>query len=161
MKKQLRFVSIVSVVLALQVAHAQEQGHLNVKTVVQKEEVVVDAQGVEQKRLVDAAKVVPGEEVIYTVTFENISSEAADNVVITNPLPEQMSYVDGTAFGPGAEITFSVDGQHFAQVSELTVSDAAGNRPAVAADVRHIRWVMNQELEAGAQGLARFRARLN
>lgn len=147
--------------IAAQAGHAQEQGHLNVKTTVQKEEIVVNAQGAEQKRLVEAAKVVPGDEVIYTVTFENISDEAAENVVITNPLPEEMRYVEGSAFGPGAEILFSVDGSTFARSGELTVTENGRQRPAVADDIRHIRWVMQQDIDAGEQGLARFRARLN
>ena len=149
------------VALAAQAGHAQEQGHLNVRTTVQKEELIVDSQGAEQKRLVEAAKVVPGDEVIYTVTFENISAEPAENVVITNPLPAEMSYVEGSAFGPGADILFSVDGSTFASSGELTVTENGTQRPAIADDIRHIRWVMHNDIDSGEQGLARFRARLN
>ncbi|MBT8077058.1 MAG: DUF11 domain-containing protein [Gammaproteobacteria bacterium] len=161
MKNLLCFLVLAGSVFAAPLASAQESGHLNVKTVVQKEEVITDAQGQVQKRLVDAAKVVPGDEVVYTVTFRNISSEPAENVVITNPLPEEMSYVEGSAFGPGAEILFSVDGSHFAYPAELIVTENGAQRPAVADDFTHIRWVMTSEINAGAQGLARFRARLN
>ena len=154
------FLILVSAFIAY-AAQAQETGHLNVTTVVQKQEVIVDENGVEKTRLVEAAKVVPGDEVVYTVTFENISTEAAENVVITNPLPQEMSYVDGSAFGPGAEILFSVDGTNFASAAELSVMDGGVQRPAQADDFTHIRWVMTNDIEAGAQGLARFRARLN
>ena len=144
-----------------QAAAAQESGHLNVTTIVQKEEVTVDDSGERQTRLVDAATVIPGDEVIYTVTFENVSDEPAENVVITNPLPEEMVYVDGSAFGPGAEIQFSVDGTNFAGARDLVVTENGRQRPAVAEDFTHIRWVMGDEIDSGAQGLARFRARLN
>ena len=96
-----------------------------------------------------------------TSRLENISTEPAENVVITNPLPQEMSYVDGSAFGPGAEILFSVDGANFARAAELSVTENGIQRQAVADDFTHIRWVMSNDIEAGAQGLARFRARLN
>jgi uncharacterized repeat protein (TIGR01451 family) len=144
-------------------AFAQEpaQGHLRVRTVVQKEEVIVDANGAEKVQLVDAKTVIPGDEVIYTVTFENISDTAAENVVITNPIAADLEYVDGSAFGPGSDIVFSVDGGTvFAAASELSVADGGVERPAEARDFTHIRWQMQNEIPAGSQGVARFRARL-
>lgn len=161
MKKILSLVVLLASMFGAQLALAQDSGHLNVTTIVQKEELIVDGQGAAQRRLVDAAKVIPGDEVIYTVTFENISAEPADNVVITNPLPQEMTYVEGSAFGPGAEILFSVDGTNFAAANDLVVTEDGMQRPAVADDFTHIRWVMNQQIDSGAQGLARFRARLN
>ena len=140
-------------------AFAQEQGHLNVQTVVQKEQVSVGEDGERQVTLVPAETVVPGENVVYTITFTNISSDAADNVVITNPIAESLTYIDGSAFGPGAEILFSVDdGRTFAQRDVLTVTEEGVVRAASAEDFTHIRWVMQQELAAGAQGVARFSA---
>ena len=142
-------------------AHGSAQGHLLVKTVVQKEEVIVDANGEEKVQLVDAKIVVPGDEVIYPVTFQNISDTAAENVVITNPIAADLEYVDGSAFGPGSDIVFSVDGGTvFAAASELSVADAGVERPAEAKDFTHIRWQMQNEIPAGSQGVARFRARL-
>ena len=98
MNNLIRLTLVLGSVFAAQFAFAQESGHLNVTTIVQIEEVFSDDQGVEKTRLVDAAKVVPGDEVIYTVTFVNISDEPAENVVITNPLPQEMNYVEGSAF---------------------------------------------------------------
>jgi len=140
-------------------ARAQEQGHLNVQTVVQKEQVTVNDAGVAETSLVPAETVVPGENVVYTITFRNISDEPADNVVITNPIADSLTYVEGSAFGPGTEIQFSVDGgQSFASRDELTVFESGVVRAAGAQDFTHIRWVMQQELAAGAQGMARFTA---
>jgi hypothetical protein len=68
-------------------------------------------------------------------------------------------YVDGSAFGPGSNIEFSVDGgRTFANSNELTVMEDGETRPARAEDFTHIRWVMQQELAVGAQGTARFSA---
>ena len=144
--------------LSLQ-AVAQDQGHLNVTTTVQKQEVTVNDAGEAETRLVAADTVVPGESVVYTITFQNISDEPAANVVITNPISEDLTYVDGSAFGPGAVIQFSTDGgQNFAAVDELTVVDDGVSRPAGPDDFTHIRWVMQNELAVGAQGTARFTA---
>jgi len=144
--------------LSLQ-AVAQEQGHLNVTTTVQKQEVTVNDSGEAETRLVAADTVVPGESVVYTITFQNISDEPAANVVITNPIAKDLTYVDGSAFGPGTVIQFSTDGgQNFAAADELTVIDDGVSRPAGPDDFTHIRWVMQNELAVGAQGTARFTA---
>ena len=143
-------------------ADAQEGGHLNVRTTVQKESVTVNAAGETERRLVDADTVVPGEDVVYTITFTNISDEVADNVVITNPISTNLTYVEGSAFGPGTVIEFSVDGgETFGDRTDLVVQTNDGERPAEAEDFTHVRWTMQNELQAGAQGLARFRATLN
>ena len=140
-------------------ALADEQGHLNVRTIVQKEEVTVTESGDKETRLVPAGTVVPGERVVYTITFQNISEEPAENIVITNPISGELTYVDGSAFGPGTEIQFSVDGgQTFADRDALTVTENGETRAAVADDFTHVRWVMQTELAAGAQGMARFAA---
>jgi len=143
-------------------ALAQEPGHLNVRTVVQKEEVTVTDSGETERNLVPADTVVPGDDVVYTITFTNISNQSADNIVITNPISESLTYVQGSAFGPGTVIEFSVDnGKSFAPPEKLLVSSDGESRPARAEDFTHVRWTMQNELEAGAQGLARFKARLN
>ncbi len=156
--KNLTSAILMMLALSLQ-AVAQEQGHLNVTTTVQKEVVTVNESGETVTRLVTASSFVPGESVIYTITFQNISDEPADNVVITNPISGDLTYVDGSAFGPGTEIQFSTDGgQNFAAADELTVIDDGVSRPAGPDDFTHIRWVMQSELAVGAQGTARFTA---
>ena len=157
------FRSISFLVIAMSVsAFAQDEGHLNVKTVVQKEEVSVNAAGERETRLVPAETVIPGERVVYTITFRNISEEPADSVVITNPIDESLTYVEGSAFGPGTAIEFSVDGGNsFAAADQLVVVEEGVERPAEPGDYTHVRWVMQNDLAAGAQGMARFTAVLN
>jgi hypothetical protein len=89
------------------------------------------------------------------------SDQAANNVVITNPIASDLEYVDGSAFGPGSEIVFSVDGGAlFAGATELSVEENGVVRPARPGDFTHIRWQMKSEIPAGSQGIARFRAKL-
>ncbi len=143
-------------------AISQEQGHLNVTSLVQMEEVSEGDNGERQTRLVPVETVVPGDVVIYTTTIENISDEAADDIVVTSPVPEHLSYVAGSAFAPGMLIEFSVDGGvSYAPAEELTVDEDGQSRAATADDYTHIRFVLQDHLAAGAQGIARFRARLN
>ncbi len=143
-------------------ALAQEDGTLDVRTVVQKEEVVVNADGVSESHMVAVESVVPGERVFYTITFTNVGDDPAENVVITNPIAAELSYVQGSAFGPGMDVQFSVDGgATFANAAELTVTDDGESRAATPEDFTHIRWIMQGELDTGSQGTARFAAVLN
>ncbi|MCH7830105.1 MAG: DUF11 domain-containing protein [Proteobacteria bacterium] len=144
------------------IAVAQDPVHLDVRTIVQKEEIVVNAAGDTETKLVTAETVAPGESVFYTITFTNVSDEVADNVVITNPIASELTYIDGSAFGPGMDILFSVDGgQTFAAAGELKVTEDGQERVATASDFTHVRWIMQNDLQAGAQGIARFAAVLN
>jgi uncharacterized repeat protein (TIGR01451 family) len=162
MKTYLMTALIATASLGALPAMSQEEGHLNVRTIVQKEEVTVSDSGETERRLVPAATVVPGDAVVYTITFTNTSDETAENIVITNPLAGELTYVEGSAFGPGTTIEFSVDGGvTYAPADELTVTEDGEVRSARPQDFTHIRWVMQNELQAGAQGLARFRARLD
>jgi uncharacterized repeat protein (TIGR01451 family) len=150
---------LTSVVLILAAMAAQAQGHLDVRTTVHKQESFVNEQGESETRLVAADVVVPGESVFYTITFTNVSDQPADDVVITNPIAEDLMYVDGSAFGPGMAIQFSVDGGvTFAPADELNVTENGEVRRAESRDFTHVRWVMQSDLEAGAQGTARFAA---
>jgi len=116
--------------------------------------------GEKAKRLVPASKVVPGDEVIYTITYLNKGSLPADRVVVTDPIPPEVSYVDGSAFGAGTEIEFSADGgKIWGAPAALKVKGADGKeRPAIAADYTHLRWKVAASVGPGQKGFVRFRA---
>ena len=156
------FVKVIFLTVLVSVsAQAQEQNHLDVNTVVQKEQVTVNAAGESVTELVPIGNVVPGERVVYTITFRNIGEEPAENVVITNPIDQNLIYANGSAFGPGTTIEFSIDGGTvFADAGELTVTEGGVSRPAEAKDYTHVRWVMQEDLAVGAQAVARFTAEL-
>ncbi len=143
-------------------AAAMADGSLDVRTIVQKEEVTVNDAGETERKMVPAELVIPGESVFYTITFKNVGEESADNVVITNPIAENLTYIEGSAFGPGTDIQFSADGgATFAAAAELTVTNNGQQRAATVDDYTHVRWVMKNNLEPGAQGTARFAAVLD
>ena len=162
MKTLMKTVMPILFLGAMSLAQAQEQGHLSVTTVVQKEQVTVNDDGETVTMLVPAASVVPGDSVVYTITFRNISDTPTADIVITNPVPQHLTYVDGSAFGAGMTIEFSVDGgKTFGKADKLTVAEDGAVRAARAEDYTHLRWVMQNELAPGSQGIASFRAVLN
>ena len=142
------------------VVQAQEKGAIEIKTVAEKEELLIAEDGSQESKLIPVSTVVPGDEIVYTVTFTNIGKETADNVTVVDPIPEQMTYVRGSVFGPGADITFSVDGgTTFETEGDLRVAtDNGGERTAQPEDYTHIRWVLRNPLGPGKRGVARFRA---
>lgn len=155
----MKILTSIALIALSAVAAAEGQAHLAVQTTVQKEQMVVNENGEAETRLVPAEVVVPGESVIYTITFKNVSAEPADNVVITNPIAEDLMYVEGSAFGPGMDLLFSVDGGvTFAAADELSVIESGEVRGAEPGDFTHVRWVLKNDLEVGAQGMARFAA---
>jgi len=161
MKSLMKNVLIFLVLLSASPAFTQGGDHLKLTTVVQKERLVESDTGEQTTELVAADKVLPGDSVVY-ITFENVGNESAENVTITNPVPQNLTYEVGSAFGPGAVIEFSVDGGSvFGLADELTIAENGEVRRAQAEDYTHIRWVMRNDLPAGEQGTARFRAQLN
>jgi uncharacterized repeat protein (TIGR01451 family) len=107
-----------------------------------------------------ATAIVQGQTVFYTVRIHNPTPVPARDVVTVQRIPVNTSYVEGSAAGPGADISFSADGgQSFASQNELRITDTNGaaRRPA-AAEYTHIRWRLRNALAPGATALARFQA---
>jgi len=148
-------------IAAAQPASSGQRTSLDVATRVEKIVALdpVDA-GAPRTQLVPAGVASPGDELVLTVTFANVSRQTLDGVRITQPIPPNMRYVAGSAIGPGSEVLYSVDGgASYGQPHELEVIAADGTRRAATADdYTHIRWSLKAPLEAGARGFARFRA---
>ena len=143
------------VLFAWTTAAADQQ--LEVETIAQKEERITNANGETETRLVPAGRVIPGDKVVYTVTFTNIGAEAADDVVVTNPIDPALTYVNGSASGAEMDVDFSVDGgTSFAGPESLRVISEQGDRRAEPEDYTHIRWTLVGALDAGETGMARF-----
>ena len=134
---------------------------IELKTTAQVEKEVVDAKGVKSKVLVEAGKVIPGTEVIWTITANNLCKVPSDKVKIDNPVPEHMTLVPNSAFGAGSDISYSLDGKTFAPAGKLAVQEDGAARPARADEYKHIRWEFKNSLPPGASALARFRAVVN
>ena len=143
-------------------ASALAQGKIELRSVAEVELEIEKANGEIELRRAPAEKVVPGDDVIYTITATNISAAPVGDVVVTDPIPEHMDYRDGSAIGNGTEITFSVDGgQSYDEPANLTVVMSDGTvRPAGAQDYTDIRWKFTEELSSGESRWVRFRATL-
>jgi uncharacterized repeat protein (TIGR01451 family) len=106
------------------------------------------------------ARARPGDEVVYTVTFENATDGLVDQVRITAPIPALLAYVADTAFCPGGVALFSSDdGRTYGLPDELATVGPAGTKTRVdPAAYTHVRWTLKAPLQQGAKGFARFRA---
>src|SRR5262245_39669582 len=118
--------------------------------------------GVEETKRVPATKVPPGVAVIYTLHADNKGSKPADDVVVTDPIPEHMDYVDGSASSQGTVLTFSADGgKTWAAKDKLVIKGKGGAvRAARADEITHIRWKFEKPLAPGESRAVEFRARV-
>lgn len=152
----------ISTLLLLTMFSSQVMAQIEVKTVAEIEVTEIDKQGKKIVKRTAPTTVVPGAEVIYTITAKNTGTQPADNIVVTNPVPNQTEYIDGSAFGAGTNITFSVDaGKTFDKAKNLTVKDKAGKtRTATAEDYTHVRWTFQFDLQPGQEAPVWYRTRV-
>ena len=163
MFKGLKFIGAIAVIACAfgAPAFAQDACKAVTRTTGEVEQEVVNAKGEKTKTLVPASKVVPGTEVIWTITVSNPCKKPLDKPVINDPVPEHMSLVPGSVIGAGSDVTYSVDGKTFATFDKLTVTQDGATRPARPEDIKQIRWEFHNSLQPGASAFGRFRAVLN
>jgi uncharacterized repeat protein (TIGR01451 family) len=153
--------ALLSLAAGSATATEARNGCIALQTVAETEQDYTDERGQKATRLVPAAKVVPGVQVVWTVTASNVCDKPADKVFIDNPVPQHMRYVPDSALGAGAQIVFSLDGRRFAAPGELMVRDADGrDRAARSDEYTHIRWSFSNPIGPGQVAMARFRATL-
>jgi len=118
-----------------------------------------DPGGVGALRLTPATRVVPGDEVIYTLEVRNTGSASIRAPTVTYPVPAHMAFVADSATGPGAEVSYSVDGGiTFGEPDTLRLTGEDGRaRRAKASDYTHIRWKLKNNLKANSVAFTRFR----
>tara|TARA_R110001606_G_scaffold177586_3_gene324137 strand:- start:19053 stop:19598 length:546 start_codon:yes stop_codon:yes gene_type:complete len=122
---------------------------------IERTEIAENGESVTQLLNPVTVKVVPGDKLLVTNSYRNTGDEAVTGFVLNNPVPQAVSFTE--ALEDWALV--SVDGgQNFGQLSALSVTDATQeSRPAVAADVTHIRWVLPSPMAPGATGELRYR----
>jgi len=149
-------------ILSLLTISGLAMADIQLKTTAEIDVTTVNQQGVKTVQRKPATKVVPGQEVIYTIIAKNTGKQAAEKVVVKNPVPSNTVYVDGSVFGKNTEISFSTDGgKTYAQAGKLQVRDADGKlHPATAKDYTNIRWVFRIKLKPGASAQVGYRVRL-
>ena len=151
---------VLAFALPAAAAPASSSGSIELMIVGQMEQEYRNDKGEKATRLVPITKVVPGDEVIYTITYVNKGAQPTERVVVTDPIPPEVTYVDGSAFGAGTDIEFSADkGKTWGKPGTLKVKGADGKeRAAVAADFTHVRWKLAAAVQPGQKGFVRFRA---
>jgi len=163
MKKRILAVLSMLMLLSFQ-AKAADKGSVELKSVSEVDVTVTNDKGEKEVKRVEAAKanVTPGDTVIFTNYYVNKGDKSASDVVITNPVPEHMIYLDGSAEGKGTRIEFSIDkGKSFVPAGKLTVRNKEGReKPASAADYTHIRWTVEKPIEKGGKGSVSFKAKV-
>ncbi|HYI39914.1 MAG TPA: hypothetical protein VE053_06310 [Allosphingosinicella sp.] len=99
--------------------------------------------------------VTPGEKLVVILSYRNGGTQPATGFTLTNPIPPSVAFT-GT---DDSSASVSVDGgKTWGALASLKVVAADGtSRPAVAADVTHIRWSFGQPIAAGSGGELSFR----
>ncbi len=113
----------------------------------------------------DSSSLLPGDVVRYELVFTNIISDSVRNVQFTDPVPEGLQYVGGTARSDREDVVieYSIDGgqTYTAQpMREVVENGLRVMRAAPPQTYSHIRWRVGGWIQPGAQVTAEFRARL-
>jgi len=126
---------------------------------VEKEIVVQMPDGTENLSRAPAELVIPGERVVYTLSYTNDDAAPASDLVLTMPVPPEIKYMEGSATEAGAKIVYSADGgQSFANRSALRTIGTDGNiRTATSEDITHIRWTIAGPVSVGGSGSLSFK----
>jgi uncharacterized repeat protein (TIGR01451 family) len=141
-------------------AWAKPQVTLSIST---EKDIVIEENGQQVTKRVPIEEVVPGEVVIYTLSFKNVGDETATEVSIVDPIPEGTIYIADSATQTGG-LTFSIDGGQSYQVpSQLTYEVTAPDgtkqqRTASPEQYTHIRWII-PAIAAGEAGALSFQVK--
>lgn len=159
---KLRFIPSLLIAVLLTAVHLPAQaaaGQVELKSIAEREVETV-TNGKKEIHRAPVNKAVPGDEIIYTTVFKNLTGKPVGDIVITNPVPNDSLYKADSASGANTVITFSADGgKQYAAPGQLTVKTKDGKtRPALPSDYTHIRWTYKGELGAGKSGEVSFRA---
>ncbi len=140
-------------------AGAEEASDIQTELIAEVRENVSTTPGREVFRFVPARLLEQGQVVYYTVRITNQTTVPLRNVAVVQSVPANTTYLADSAAGPGADVSFSVDGgRNFAQPRALAIEVERAQHPAKAAQYTHIRWQLRNPLAPGATALARFRA---
>jgi len=124
---------------------------------------VKDGQKITKK--VAATRIDSGDIIFYTLNYINSGNEAATNVILDDPIPMGTTYLPESAFGVGADITFSIDGGKNFKKPSLLVYEVKGHNGAVEKrtaspeEYTNIRWLINR-IAAGAKGTVSFQVKI-
>jgi len=141
-------------------AQAADAGAIKVASIAEIEVEITNEDGTKEIKRTAVDQAVPGTEIIFTNIFENVSTQAASNIVLNNPIPNDMEYQGGSAKGKDSVIEFSIDGgKNFDVAENLKIEGEDGKeRVALPKEYGHIRWTYKGQLAAGETSKVSFRA---
>ncbi len=137
----------VGTAIAQNVQRQQSQVQLNLTA--QKKIVQKDKEGklqVTWQPVQGSVVVQPRDVILYTLSATNNGDRPANNLVLTQPIPQRTKYVlnSATAEGKSTKITYSIDnGRSFVEQPTVQVKLPDGKvetRPAPAEAYTHVRW---------------------
>ena len=138
-------------------SHAQAGAGVEITTAAFKEIEVKAEDGTVRKQQLPVARVVPGDVVVYEISYANKGGQAANDVAINNAVPTGVTFVE--AVNPPSVV--SVDkGKQFGPLGDLRVEGPDGQvRPAQPADISNLRWQI-ASLAPGASGKVVYRVKV-
>ena len=154
--------SLVAVTtILLLTGHVSAAPQISLTVSAEKDVIETDAKGQQVVRRVSATDTTPGDVLFYTIRYRNTGNETARNIQLDNPIPDGTSFQEGSAWGDGSDIQFSIDGgKNFKKPSMLTyqVTGADGQveeRRATPEQYNAIRWAV-KEVAPGSESSAGF-----
>ena len=137
------------------------EGPIRFTNTVKKEIIEKNALGEDVVRYVEPTIAIPGNTMMYTITFENIGDQPVSGIVVNDPIPNNSKYLGNTATGKNSEITFSADGEYFDVPGNIKVKDRSGKTWTASPDkYTHIRWRYKNILQPGETGLVTFKTKI-
>jgi len=140
---------------------AMAEANVSISASSYQEKTKVSENGQKVKAWVKADKVVPGTVIRYVNALENSGNKLATKLVVDNPIPENMVYVDNSATCESeCSLFYSVDGgNNYKKPEELFVGLGEERHLAQASEYTHIRWVVDS-LGASSKSMVEFKAQL-
>lgn len=100
-------------------------------------------------------KVLPGDNLVFIVSYKNVGDQTATDFTVTNPMPRAVRFAGSSN---EAELVSVDGGESWGELSQLSVGDDEGSqRAATMADVTHVKWNLKQSLAPGQGGKIVFR----
>jgi uncharacterized repeat protein (TIGR01451 family) len=145
---------LIAMLALLAPASAFAANEVALQSAVFVEKAVADSDGRTKLVLEPPRVVVPGDRLVFVLSYHNNGHAPANDFMVTNPLPGSVAY-QGTT-DPSAQV--SVDGgRSWGTLATLKLHDHDGTlRSARPEDVTHVRWAMKRAIPAGAQGKLSF-----
>lgn len=133
-------------------AHAGNDVALTSAVFVEK---TIEAQGRAKVVLEEPKLVVPGDKLVFVLSYTNRGVAPATDFVVTNPMPGAVAFQST----PDQAAVVSIDGgKAWGPLASLKVKESDGTvRGARPEDVTHVRWTFAKAIPAGQGGKLSFR----